>query len=125
MTAEKTDLFAQVNRPKDPENMTDLEKKHLPVISAPESVKAGECFSVTIEVGKLLAHPNEHGHHIEFIDLYADEIYLCRADLTGVTTCPKICVCLNLTLPARELRAYASCNMHGIWQGVQAVEVRS
>jgi desulfoferrodoxin (superoxide reductase-like protein) len=84
MTDEKTDLFAQVNRPKDPANMADLEKKHLPVLTAPEKVKAGECFDVTVEVGKLLAHPNEPGHHIEFVDLYEDKVFLCRADLSAV-----------------------------------------
>jgi desulfoferrodoxin (superoxide reductase-like protein) len=36
--AEK-DLFSQVNRPEDPDNMTDLEKKHLPVIDAPDKAR--------------------------------------------------------------------------------------
>ena len=42
MTEQKTatDLFAQINRPKDPNAMTDLEKKHYPVITAPAEVEA-------------------------------------------------------------------------------------
>jgi desulfoferrodoxin (superoxide reductase-like protein) len=41
------DIFCGVNTAADLENATDLEKKHLPIISAPQSVKKGECFEVT------------------------------------------------------------------------------
>ena len=116
-------LFVGVNVPQDPNNMTDLEKKHLPVIEGPDTIKVGECFQVEICVGKLLTHPNEHEHHIEFIDLYADDTYLLRLDLSGVTTCPCAKVCLQLLGPAVELVAYASCNMHGVWKGVKPITV--
>ena len=36
------DLFCGVNVVKDIDNMTDLEKKHFPVITAPKSVREGE-----------------------------------------------------------------------------------
>ncbi len=80
ISAEKRqeDLFCGVNVIKDPENMTDLEKKHMPIITAPKSIRKGECFEVTVEVGKLMQHPNEPAHHIEFIELYADHSYLAR-----------------------------------------------
>lgn len=122
MTDEKTDLFAQVNRPKDPANMADLEKKHLPVLTAPEKVKAGECFDVTVEVGKLLAHPNEPGHHIEFVDLYEDKVFLCRADLSAVRSCPTVtfCICLQ---KGGLLRAFDSCNLHGVWEETKDIAV--
>jgi superoxide reductase len=42
------DLFCGVNMVKDPENMTDLEKKHLPVITATKRVKKGEKFVVKV-----------------------------------------------------------------------------
>ncbi len=122
MTEEKTDLFAQVNRPKDMDNMTDLEKKHLPVISAPESVRADECFSVTVEVGKLLPHPNEHEHHIEFIDLYEDKVFLCRADFSGIKICPTVTFCVSLQ-KSGTLRAFSSCNLHGQWEGTHEITV--
>ena len=67
------DVFCGVNTAADIENATDLEKKHIPVISAPHKVKKAEKFEVTVEVGKLLEHPNEPDHHIEFIELYAGE----------------------------------------------------
>ena len=123
MREEMPDLFAQVNEPRDAGNLTDLEKKHLPVITAPDRVRPGECFEVTVEVGKLLAHPNEIAHSIEFIELYAGHVYLARVDFTGKTTCPvmKISVCLPKALG--PLRAFGRCNLHGVWAASKPLAV--
>ena len=117
------DLFAQVNKPKDAGNLTDIEKKHLPVITAPEKVKPGECFEVTIEVGKLLAHPNENAHFIEFLELYAGPIYLARMDLTARTTCPIMKACVKLDKDLGPLRAFERCNIHGVWEVKKPISV--
>lgn len=117
------ELFSGVNKAKDPDNMTDLEKKHTPVITAPDKVKAGECFEVAIEVGKLLAHPNETGHFIEFIELYAGYAYLTRQDLTAVRTCPVLKVCLSLEKDLGPLRAFVRCNLHGGWEADRRITV--
>lgn len=114
-TANTMDLFVGVNRPADPRNLSDLEKKHIPVVTAPTSIKAGQCVEVTVEVGKLLPHPNEHKHSIEFVELYADETYLARADFTAVTTCPTVTFRVILPGLVKELRALARCNLHGAW----------
>lgn len=117
------DLFCGVNAVKDCENMTDLEKKHLPVITAPKSVRKGECFEVTVEVGKLMQHPNEPGHYIEFIELYANHTYLSRMDLTARRTCPVMKTCASLDHTHGKLRAFAHCNLHGTWEGNADIEV--
>lgn len=117
------DLFCGINTVKDPKNMTDLEKKHLPVITAPKSVKKAECFEVTVEVGKLLNHPNEPGHYIEFIELYADHSYLVRMDFTARTTCPIMKVCASLNHIHGKLRAFEHCNLHGTWEGQAEIAV--
>jgi len=119
----KDNLFCGVNKVADPNKMTDLEKKHVPVIDAPDSVKAGECFCVTVEVGKLLAHPNERGHYIHFVELYADETFLGRADLTPVTTCPTVQFSVALDHVHAKLRAFEFCNLHGVWEGDRALTV--
>ncbi len=111
------DLFCGINMVKDMENMTDLEKKHIPVISAPKSIKKGECFEATVEIGKYLEHPNETMHYIEFIELYADHTYLARMDFTSRTTMPVMKVSLSLDHIHGKLRAFARCNLHGIWEG--------
>jgi len=117
------DLFCGINIPKDPQNLTDLEKKHLPVITAPPTVKKDDCFEVTVEVGKLLQHPNEPAHYIDFIDLYADHTYLARMDLTPQRTCPTMKICLSLDHIHEKLRAFAHCNIHGVWEGQAKIEV--
>jgi superoxide reductase len=121
----ETSLFCQVNHPKDMNNMTDLEKKHYPVISCPDKVKANEPFEVTVEVGKLLAHPNEPGHFIEWIDLYANYVFLARLDLTAVTTKPtlKAQIMLPHELKNVTLRAFERCNLHGGWEGTKEITV--
>jgi superoxide reductase len=123
MADEKLDLFAQVNEPKEMGALTDLEKKHVPVITAPEKVKPGECFEVIVEVGKLLAHPNELAHFIEFIELYAGHVYLARLDLTAKTTCPTLRVCVALPKYLGPLRAFARCNLHGVWAASKPIAV--
>jgi superoxide reductase len=123
MTEDKPDLFAQVNEPKNWDDLTDLEKKHVPIITAPEKVEPGECFEVTVEVGKLLAHPNEHKHFIEFIELYAGHVYLARMDVTAETTCPVMKVCVALPKELGPLRAFERCNLHGVWEATRPITV--
>ncbi len=52
-------LFEQINYPKDPNNMTDLEKKHWPKIECPDTVEANKPFDVTINIGSGMDHPSE------------------------------------------------------------------
>jgi superoxide reductase len=117
------DILCAVNTATDVEQATDLEKKHLPIISAPESVKKGECFEVTVEVGKLLQHPNEPGHFIQFVELYAGDTYLARMDFTAKTTCPVVKTCLSLDHAHGKLRAFTRCNLHGTWENDIDIEV--
>ncbi len=45
-------------------------EKHVPVIEAPDTVKADETFEVRLSLGKEIAHPNTTEHHIRWITLY-------------------------------------------------------
>ena len=116
-------LFTGVNRPADSERLTQLEQMHVPVITAPSRARAGERLWVTIEVGKLYAHPNEHTHFIEFVELYADDTFLARADLTAVSTSPVVTFEISLPGAIDELRAYARCNLHGVWTASSPLEI--
>lgn len=120
------DLFCGVNTASetDPDRMSDLEKKHVPVITAPESVGQEECFEVTVEVGKYLDHPNEPGHFIEFVELYADDTLLARADLTHTKTCPVVTFCVSLDHIHKQLRAFERCNLHGTWESGVPLQVQ-
>ncbi len=120
--SDERDLFNGVNTPLDPANLIDLEKKHTPVISAPATGQIGQPLSVTIEVGKLLAHPNEPGHHIEWLDIYEGYLFLARVGFSGGRVSPKVTLELMLK-KGGLLRAYASCNLHGVWEGSKDIKV--
>lgn len=117
------DILCGVNMIEDIDNASDLEKKHLPVISAPSQVRKGEQFEVTVEVGKLLAHPNEPAHFIEFVELYAGDTYLARMDYSAKTTWPIMKTRVSLDHAHGKLRAFARCNLHGTWENDFEVEV--
>jgi superoxide reductase len=110
------DIFCSVNTVLDTIHASDLEKKHLPVITAPKKIKKGEPFKATIEVGKLLKHPNEPGHFIQFIELYADDTYLARMDFTAQMTEPFMTTNVTLNHSHGKLRAFTRCNLHGTWE---------
>lgn len=121
----ETSLFCQINHPKDPAVLSDLEKKHTPVISLPAGLAHGTPVEITVEVGKLLAHPNEPGHFIEWIDLYLNYVFLTRLSLSAATTAPtlKAQVVFPHGLRQATVRAFARCNLHGVWEATQTVEV--
>lgn len=108
------DQATTINQVKGPANMSELEKKHVPMIHISGSPTAGEFFDVTVHVGEQLAHPNEAGHHIEFIDLYLEDRFLARCDLTWGYTEPRVTFTIKVDGPGR-LRAYERCNLHGDW----------
>ena len=117
------DILCGVNLPKNNANLTDLEKKHLPVITAPDKVKKDEVFEVKIEVGKLLAHPNEVGHFIEWVELYSGDTFLGRVYYSGGVSYPVATFKVKLTHACGPVKAWAKCNLHGLWEGVKDIAV--
>ena len=109
-------LFCGVKRAKGPVETAHLEKRHVPVLTAPSAAKESECFCVEVQAGKLLAHPNQRGHYVGFVELHADDMHLERADFTPVTTCPKARLCVQLDHVHVGRRAFASCNLYGVWE---------
>jgi superoxide reductase len=117
------DVLCGVNMPKDAKALSELEQKHIPVISAPEKVKKDEAFAVTVEVGKHKAHPNEPAHFIEWIELYSGDTFLFRISLSGSLSQPKVTVPVRLTHAHGPLKAWAKCNIHGLWEGEKDIGV--
>lgn len=119
----ESDVLCGINKPKDKNNLTDLEKKHLPVIAAPEQVKKDEEFEVKIEAGKLLAHPNEPGHFIEWLELYCGDTFIGRAGFAGGISAPLAVFKVKLSHAHGPLQAWTKCNLHGLWQGSKDIAV--
>ena len=117
------DILCGVNLPKDINALSELEQKHLPVITAPDKVKKDETFEITVEVGRYKSHPNEPAHFIEWIELYSGDTFLFRVNLSGSISCPKVTVPVKLSHAHGPLKAWAKCNIHGLWEGTKDIEV--
>jgi superoxide reductase len=117
-------LFCGINKPADPANPTEMEKKHTPVIECPDTVKAGEPFQVTIRVGEL-PHVMEETHHIQWIDLYFRDNFYARVDLTPVFTRPEITLTVVRHSKHAEstIRVIERCNIHGQWEASKDIRI--
>jgi superoxide reductase len=115
-------------------------EKHVPVIEAPDAVKAGEVFEVKVTLGKEIAHPNTTEHHISWIDLYFHpegekfphlvgrfEFAAHGESVAGPNQGPvyahhQVTAALKVS-KGGTLQALALCNIHGLWQSSKAIVV--
>ncbi len=119
MSYEKKFSLTELNKPKDWTNLTDMAKKHVPIIEAPEKVKAKEPFTVKVKVGGIdgVEHPNTLGHWINWVEFYAGERLISKVEFAP-EMCDGYVVTSNITLnESTKLRARAFCNLHGVWEG--------
>ena len=120
-------LWKGINRLEHPENETTLEKLHVPVITAPEKVKAGEIFNVKVVIGKEL-HPMGPKHWIEYLQLSIGNepagtiVYRSHGYIKPETT---FSIVLGDDMKGKTLSFVAThkCSLHGIWQHYVNVEV--
>jgi len=105
-------------------------EKHVPVIEAPASVKAGETFQVTITVGKEIPHPNTLEHHIKWIQVFAvvegrpnNPVHVATFDVGPTFGDPKVIFPMKLENRA-TIFALEYCNIHGVWENSVEVEVK-
>ena len=115
-------------------------EKHVPVIEAPAKVKAGDAFKVGISVGKEIPHPNKPEHHISWMQLFYKPsdgkfvIELAKFDYTAHAAAmdpalpgpamsePSSSVLVKLA-KSGTLIVQSYCNLHGLWESSQEVEV--
>ncbi len=119
MSVEKSFSLTELNKPKDWTNLPDMAKKHVPIIEAPNKVKANEPFTVKVKVGGIdgIEHPNTLTHWINWVALYAGERLISRVEFAAELT-DRYVVTLNVTLnETTTLRAQEFCNLHGVWEG--------
>ncbi len=115
-------------------------EKHVPVIDAPDSVKSGETFDITVSVGKEVSHPNTTEHHIRFIQIYflpeggkhayqlANVEFSAHGESTeGANEGPAYThhaatISVQLKKPG-TLLAMSLCNIHGLWENSREIKV--
>ncbi len=117
-------------------------EKHVPVIDAPDTVKADEIFNVTISLGKEIAHPNTTEHHIRQVTLYYKpeggkfayqaghfEFSAHGEDAAGPNQGPiytnHTVTCSLKLSTSGTLVASSFCNIHGLWESEKAITVES
>lgn len=114
-------------------------EKHVPVIEAPDKVKNGEFFRITVTVGKEVAHPNKTEHHIRWISAYFQPegekfpSQIGRAEFTAhgesvkgpdtstIYTHPQVSLSFK-TEKSGIIYACSYCNIHGLWQSAKEIK---
>jgi superoxide reductase len=115
-------------------------EKHVPVIEAPETVKADQNFEVKVTLGKEIAHPNTTAHHIRWVTLYFHpdgekfmyQIARCEftahgegtegPDTSSVYTHHGFTAWMKTKKPG-TLYAVSLCNIHGLWENEKKIGV--
>lgn len=103
-----------VKTPKDVVNLTDFEKKHMPLISPQKQcapIHEG-CQGVQVKVGQI-EHPMLPEHYIMRIDFYLDREFLSRVIFTPGKLNPVAVLCIKAS--GAKLSAIELCNLHGAW----------
>jgi superoxide reductase len=111
--------LTELNKPVDWKNLTDMAKKHVPIIEAPAKVKAKESFAVKVKVGGIdgIEHPNTLGHWINWVELYSGERLISRIEFAPELSNGYVAT-INVTLgETATLKAREYCNLHGVWEG--------
>jgi superoxide reductase len=119
LSVEKEFSLTELNKPIDWDNLHGMAKKHVPIIEAPDTVRANEPFVVKIKIGGIdgVEHPNTLSHWVNWVTLYAGERLISRVDF-GSELSDKYVVTINVTLnESTILRAQEFCNLHGVWEG--------
>ncbi len=115
-------------------------EKHVPVIDAPGSVKTDDNFTVTVSVGKEIAHPNTTEHHISWVQLFfkpeggkfthqvgSFEFSAHGESAEGANAGPVYThhsVTASLKLKkSGTLFAASMCNIHGLWESSKEIKV--
>ena len=101
---------------------TSYDQKHTPKIVAPESVKRGEWFTVTVSVGAGGQHPSLSEHFVRYIALYKDTVEIARVYLHPVYSLPTV----TLTIALDEgglLRAVEEPTHSAAWEASKKIDV--
>ncbi|MEK7450083.1 MAG: desulfoferrodoxin family protein [Planctomycetota bacterium] len=109
---EKTDAL---KKPADPRNLTEGDKKHIPVINVVKTcgfIPGGECVDVHIKVGEII-HVMEEKHYIVWLDFYIDRKFAGRVHFTPGAVNPA--TAFHLKVKAGTLSVIENCNIHGNW----------
>jgi superoxide reductase len=96
--------------------------KHTPKIVAPDTVKRGQWFDVTITVGTGGEHPSLGEHFVRYIALYINSAEISRAYLHPVFSYPKVTFTIALD-EGGVLRAVEEPTHSAAWEASKRITV--
>lgn len=109
------DIFWRINTESAADDKV-LGEKHAPVITIEPGIAPGQAVKIRVNVGGG-KHPNTNEHHIQWVELRINDMFIGRAEFAPVVLQPDVeftVVCPGLEC---EISAIARCNLHGLWQG--------
>jgi superoxide reductase len=98
------------------------DEKHTPKIEAPDTVKRGQWFDVTVTVGAGGIHPSLAEHFVRYIALYKDSAEIARVYLHPVFSYPKAVFTIALD-EGGNLRAVAEPTHSAGWESSKKIVV--
>ena len=98
------------------------DEKHTPKIEAPDTVKRGQWFEVTVTVGAGGIHPSLAEHFVRYIALYKDSAEIARVYLHPVFSYPKAVFTIALD-EGGNLRAVAEPTHSAGWESSKKIVV--
>lgn len=105
----------EINRAKDPANLNELEKKHVPVIQIEAEDKEKKLVTIIVKVGDI-AHPMEEKHYIKYIEIFINHRLEGKVELKpGDKPEAKFIVG---SLAIKNVVAREECNVHGLWESI-------
>ena len=100
----------------------NFDPKHTPKIAAPDSVKRGQWFDVTISVGSDSDHPSLSEHFVRYIALYINSAEISRVYLHPVYSLPKVTFTIALDRGG-VLRAVEEPTHSSAWESAKKISV--
>ena len=101
---------------------SSYDAKHTPKLTAPDSVKRGQWFEVSVAVGAGGEHPSLSEHHVRSIALYIDTAEIARVHLHPVFSAPKVTFTIALD-GGGTLRALAEPTHSAAWEASKKITV--
>src|SRR5713101_3956613 len=101
---------------------TTYDAKHTPKIVAPDSIKRGEWFNVTVSVGAGSQHPSLSEHFVRYIALYKDTVEIARVYLHPVYSLPTVTLTIALD-EGGSLRAVEEPTHSSAWEASKKIVV--
>ena len=96
--------------------------KHTPKIVAPDAVKRGQWFDVTVSVGAGGDHPSLGEHFVRYIALYINSAEISRVYLHPVFSFPKVTFTIALD-EGGVLRAVEEPTHSAAWEATKPIIV--